>query len=74
MLDTYINTGRDLGNLGLFFFTKCEILLYGILESGVKLRIIINTLDKYNKPKKLLKALRGLSRAIPAGLELFVSS
>jgi len=74
VLDAYINAGGDSGDLKLFSFTKCETLLHGILESGVKLRIMIDALDECDEPKELLKALRGPSGAIPAGLELLVSS
>lgn len=74
MLDAYINIRGDLGDLKPFSFTKCEILLYRILELGVKLRIIINALDKCDKLKELLKALHGPFRAIPARLKLLISS
>lgn len=62
-----------------FSFTKCETRLHGILESGVKLRIIIDALDECNEAKELLKALLGPSGAtkikhaqsvIPRGLML----
>jgi hypothetical protein len=74
VLDAYINAGGDSVDLQPFSFTKCETLLHGILESGIKLRIMIDALDECDEPKELLKALRGASRAMPGGLELLVSS
>lgn len=74
VLDAYINAGGNSEDLQPFSFTKCEALLHKILESGVKLRIMIDALDECDDPKELLKALRDASRVIPGGLELLVSS
>jgi len=57
MLNAYINIRGNLRDLKPFSFIKCEILLHGILKSGVKLKIIIDALNKCNKLKELLKAL-----------------
>ena len=74
MLDAYKNAGGDSGDLQPFSFTKCETLLHGILESGIKLRIMIDALDECDKPEDLLIALRDASGVMPGGLELLVSS
>lgn len=57
-----------------FSFTNCETLLRGILESGIKLRIMIDALDECDEPKELLKALRDASQVKPGALELLMSS
>lgn len=74
VLNAYINAGGDSVDLQPFSFTKCEMLLHRILESGIKLRIMIDALDECDEPKELLKALRDASRVMPGGLELLVSS
>lgn len=74
MLNAYINAGGDSEDLQPFSFTKYETLLHAILESGIKLRIIIDALDECDNPKALLKALRDASRDRPGGLELLMSS
>jgi hypothetical protein len=74
VLDAYINAGGDSVDLQPFSFTKFETLLRVILQSGIKLRIMIDALDECDEPKELLKALRGPSGALLAGIELLVSS
>ncbi|KAF8857268.1 ankyrin [Acephala macrosclerotiorum] len=74
VLNAYINAGGDSVDLQPFSFTKCETLLHGILESGIKLRVMIDALDECDEPKELLKVLRDASRVMPGGLELLVSS
>jgi hypothetical protein len=74
VLNAYINAGGDSVDLQPFSFSECEILLHRILESGIKLRIMIDALDECDEPKELLKALRDASRVMPGGLELLVSS
>jgi len=74
MLNAYINARGDSVDLQPFSFTKYETLLHGILESGIKLRIMIDALDKCDEPKELLKALQDASILMPGGLELLLSS
>jgi hypothetical protein len=74
VLNSYINAGGDSVGLQPFSFTKCETLLHRILESGIKLRIMIDALDECDEPKELLRALRDASLVMPGGLELLLSS
>ena len=77
ILHAYKNAGGDtdmLRPLGFETSEKYQQLLGGILQSGIRLRIMIDALDQCDKPAELLKILRDISRGSPSGLELLVSS
>jgi hypothetical protein len=72
--DAYINAGGNSVDLRPLTFTDCMKFLRGILESGIKLRIMIDALDECDDPEELLKVLQDASWKMPDRLELLVSS
>jgi hypothetical protein len=74
ILDTYNKIGGKTKNLQNFPITEFKIILRKILKSGIKFKIIIDILNKYNKSKELLKALRNTSENNKNRFKLFVSN
>lgn len=74
VMNAYINAGGDSGDLRPLSITECRTLLHSILESGIKLRIMIDALDECQEPLSLLTALRDATLVRPGGVELLVSS
>ena len=77
ILLAYKNAGGDSDQLKPLVFRTADQyqqLLGGILQPGIRLRIMIDALDQGDKPVELLKILRDASLGSPSGIELLVSS